>query len=255
MIPKLENKVVIVTGAGSGIGRASALKFAEEGTKVVVVDIDVQGGKETVRMVKGAGGEAIFVKTDVSNATEVELMVKKTIESYGRLDCAHNNAGIESSMKLMVDCTEAEWDRCINVNLKSVWLCMKYEIPQMLRVGKGAIVNTSSIAGLVGASKRSEYVTSKHGVIGLTKAVALDYAMQGIRVNAICPGLTLTAMVERIWQARPETKLRSQEAVPVGRAGRPEEVAKAVVWLCSDATQFITGHALVIDGGSILGYF
>ncbi len=244
----LEGKVALVTGGSSGIGRASALAFAREGAKVAVADVDVKGGQETVQMIKQAGSEAIFVKADVSNAAEVKAMIVKTAEAYGRLDCAFNNAGILPQSALMADATEEEWDRVMGINLKGVWLCMKYEIPQMLKCGGKAIVNTSSTRGLSGLPDRAAYVASKHGVIGLTKSAALEYARAGVRVNAICPGVTRTSMVERLlatgWK---------QEPVPMGRPATPEEVAEAVVWLCSDAASFVTGTALLVDGGYLAG--
>jgi len=246
----LENKVALVTGAGSGIGRASALAFAREGASVVVNDsMNVKGAEETVKMIREAGGDAIFIQADVTKAAEVEVMVNKTIETYARLDCALNNAGVPASGKRIADCSEEDWDRIININLKGVWLCMKYEIPQMLKQGKGAIVNTSSVAGLVGQEKRPAYVASKHGVVGLTKVAALDYIKDNIRVNAICPGGIVTPILERVFARGPGWKEEMLQAMPIGRFGMPEEVAEAVVWLCSDAASFITGHALPVDGG------
>ncbi len=242
-------KVALVSGAGSGIGRATALAFAREGAKVVVADVMVEGGEETVNLVKQAGGEAIFVKADVSKATEVEALVARAVQTYGRLDCAHNNAGIEGPGATTVDYGEDQWDRVIAINLKGVWLCMKYEIPQMLKTGGGAIVNTASTAGLVGYPRGSAYVASKHGVVGLSKTAALEYAKSNIRVNAVCPGAIDTPMMGRITDHRPTRAARMAAAEPVGRMGVPGEIAEAVVWLCSDSASFVTGHAMAVDGG------
>ena len=246
-----EGKVALVTGAGSGIGRATALVFAREGAKVVVSDIVVAGGQETVQQIEAAGGEAIFVKADVSQAADVETLITQTVETYGRLDCAFNNAGIEGGMKLTIDCTKEEFDRTIAVNLTGVWLCMKYEIQQMLSQGSGAIVNTASAAGLVGFPSLPDYVASKHGVVGLTKTAALEYAKSGIRVNAVCPGVIQTPMVERGAQLSPGFDELALSMEPVGRFGQPAEVGEAVVWLCSDAASFVTGHPMVVDGGLV----
>jgi NAD(P)-dependent dehydrogenase (short-subunit alcohol dehydrogenase family) len=246
----MENKVALVTGGGSGIGRATALAFAREGAKVVVADAVVKGGKKTIQMIKERGGEGIFVKAEVTLASEVKAMVHSAIQTYGRLDYAHNNAGIEADRASIVDCPEEDWDRIIGVNLKGTWLCMKYEIPQMLKQGKGAIVNMSSIAGLGAAPDCSPYVASKHGVIGITRAAAVEYTKAGIRINALCPGMIVTPMLERLSGGDPrssEALLHAQE--PIGRLGTPEEVAEAVVWLCSDSASFVSGHAMVVDGG------
>ena len=246
-----EGKVALVTGAGSGIGRATALVFAREGAKVVVSDIVVEGGQETVQQIEAAGGEAIFVKADVSQAADVETLITQTVERYGRLDCAFNNAGIEGGMKLTIDCTKEEFDRTIAVNLTGVWLCMKYEIQQMLSQGGGAIVNTASAAGLVGFPSLPDYVASKHGVVGLTKTAALEYAKSGIRVNAVCPGVIQTPMVERGAQLSPGFDELALSMEPVGRFGQPAEVGEAVVWLCSDAASFVTGIPMQVDGGLV----
>lgn len=249
MTQQFAGKVAVVTGASSGIGRASALAFAREGAKVVVADVLVEGGEETVRLIQEAGGEAFFVKTDVSNAAAVEALIQKTVETYGRLDYAFNNAGIEGTSAPTAECTEENWDRTLTINLKGVWLCMKYEILQMLKQGGGAIVNTASIAGLVGFQGLPAYSASKGGIVQLTRAAALEYAKAGIRVNAVCPGVIRTAMVERLTGGEPEAEVGFVAGEPIGRMGTPEEIAAAVVWLCSDAASFVIGHPLVVDGG------
>jgi NAD(P)-dependent dehydrogenase (short-subunit alcohol dehydrogenase family) len=251
MADRMKDKVALVTGASSGIGRATALTFAREGAKVVVADMNVIGGQETVQLVKAAGGDAFFVETDVSQAASVEAMVSKTVETYGRLDYAHNNAGVEGVLSRTAEHTEEDWDPVIRINLKGVWLCMKYEIPQMLQQGAGAIVNTASGAGLIGVKRMSAYVASKHGVVGLTKTAALEYAKAGIRVNAVCPGVIQTPMVARVSGNRPDVLDKMIAAEPIGRSGQPEEIAEAVVWLCSDAASFVTGHAMAVDGGAV----
>lgn len=242
-------KIALVTGGGSGIGRQVALAFAREGASVVVADLVTEGGEKTVQMIKDKGCEAIFVKADVSKAADVEALVQKTVDTFGRLDCAHNNAGIEGKQGLLADTTEEEWDRVININLKGVFLCMKYEIPQMLKQGGGAIVNTSSVAGLLGFQNIAPYTASKHGVAGLTKTAALEYATKGIRINAVCPGVIRTPMIDRFTGGSKEAEAAFTALEPVGRLGLPEEIAEAVVWLCSDAASFVTGHPMVVDGG------
>ncbi len=249
MAGHVDGKIALVTGAGSGIGRATALVFAREGAKVVVADVVVDGGEETVRLIKAAGGEAVFVKADMAKAAEVEAMVQKAVATYGRLDCAHNNAGIEGATGRTADYREEDWNRVISINLTGVWLCMKYEISQMLKQGGGAIVNTASDAGLLGVPQMPAYVASKHGVVGLTKTAALEYAKSGIRVNAVCPGVIKTPMVERITSQRAGRAERMAAAEPVGRMGKPEEIAEAVVWLCSEAASFVTGLPMPVDGG------
>jgi len=240
-----------VTGAGSGIGRESALAFAASRAQVMVSDVVVESGEETVAQIKAAGGEATFMRADVSQRADVEALIRQIVETYGRLDCAHNNAGIEGDMAPTADCTEANWDRTIAINLKGVWLCMKYEIPQMLEQGGGVIVNTSSAAGLVGFVDLPAYVATKHGVAGLTRTAALEYAQQGIRVNAVCPGVIHTPMIDRIVGGDAEAEAQFTALEPVGRMGSPAEVAQAVVWLCSDAASFVTGIAMPVDGGFV----
>jgi NAD(P)-dependent dehydrogenase (short-subunit alcohol dehydrogenase family) len=249
MAGRLENKVALVTGAGSGIGKASALAFAREGAKVVVEDISAEDCKETANTIMETGGEATFIRADVSKAVEVEAMVNKTVEIYGRLDCAYNNAGVAVSPRLTPDTVEEDWDHVMNVNLKGVWLCMKYEIPQMLKQGRGAIVNASSMVGLIGLPKRAAYAASKHGVIGLTKVAALEYASAGIRVNAVCPAVVRTPLVENIISSDPEAEAQLLSLIPMQRLATVEEIAEVVVWLCSDASSFVTGHAMLVDGG------
>jgi NAD(P)-dependent dehydrogenase (short-subunit alcohol dehydrogenase family) len=252
---RVEGKVALVTGGASGIGRATALTFAREGAKLVIADLNEDGGQQAVHLIKKNGGEAIFVKTDVTQAMAVEALISKAIETYGRLDCAHNNAGISGAgisgdlRMLTAEYPEERWHQVIAINLTGVWLCMKYEIPQMLYQGGGAIVNTASVAGLVGSAGLSAYVASKHGVVGLTKTAALEYAQQGIRINGVCPGLIQTPMTA---SALRDPALQAQiTARPMGRVGNPEEVAEVVVWLCSDAASFVTGHTMTVDGGMV----
>jgi NAD(P)-dependent dehydrogenase (short-subunit alcohol dehydrogenase family) len=249
MYSGFHGKVALVTGAGSGMGRAAAQIFAREGAQVVVADIDPAGGEETVRLLREAGGEASFVRCDVSRAAEVEAMVRHAVERFGRLDCAFNHAGISAGSGGTTGLTEEEWDLVIDVNLKGVWLCMKYEIPPMLAQGGGAIVNTASVAGFIGQPRNPNYAASKHGVLGLTKSAALEHARNGIRVNAVCPGPIRTPMLERGIARSPDLEQALVAGQPNGRLGTAEEVAEAAVWLCSDAASNITGHPLVIDGG------
>jgi NAD(P)-dependent dehydrogenase (short-subunit alcohol dehydrogenase family) len=244
----LAGKVALVTGGGSGIGRASAQAFAQAGAAVVVADIDEAGGAETVRLITASGGSADFAAADVARAENVADLVAAVVARHGRLDCAHNNAGTTVVGYLTHEIPDEVWGRILAVNLTGVWLCMKHEIAQMLTQGGGAIVNTASVAGLVGAAGAA-YTASKHGVVGLTKRAALDYAQRGIRVNAVCPGAVRTRMAEDIFAQVPEFEERWLAAEPVGRFAAPEEIATAVVWLCSDAASFVTGVALPVDGG------
>ncbi len=254
MIGRVENKIALVTGGGSGLGRATVQALAREGAKVLVADLNLESAHETVTMVAETGGEASAFAMDVTVAAQVEAMVQMTVERYGRLDCAFNNAGIPGKVGTsVIDYEEEDWDRVIAVDLKGVWLGMKYELKQMLKQGRGVVVNTASIAGLVGSVGSSPYVASKHGVVGLTKTAALEFAQQNIRVNAVCPGVFRTPLVEKIIAELPEREELYLSAQPIGRMGRPEELAEAVVWLCSDAASFVTGHAFPIDGGYVAG--
>ena len=251
MAGAFEGKVAVVTGGASGIGRASALAFVKEGAKVIVVDVTADAGEETVRLIREIGGDARFVRADVSSAAQVQGMVTKAVETYGRLDCALNNAGVSGMHTRIVEYKEEAWDKVIGVNLKGVWLCMKYEIMQMLKQGSGSIVNTASTAGLVGSALgNSAYVASKHGIVGLSKTVALEYGKQGIRVNAVCPAFTRTPMTE-VLPGYSEKAAEIAATSPMGRIADPEEIAAAVIWLCSDAASYVTGQALAVDGGHV----
>jgi NAD(P)-dependent dehydrogenase (short-subunit alcohol dehydrogenase family) len=244
----LHGKVALITGAASGIGRATAIAAAREGAKVLVVDA-VPAGEDTVKLIKEAGGEAAFHKCDVTRAAEVEATVAAAVRLFGRLDCAHNNAGIIGKSLHTAEDTEENFDRIIAVDLKGVWLCMKYEILQMLKQGaRGAIVNTASAAGLVGSHGQPAYTAAKHGVIGLTKVAALEYARHDIRVNSVCPGVIDTAMVAEMVTGHPRLRDRLIAVEPIRRMGKPEEIGEAVVWLMSDYASFVTGASLPVDG-------
>ena len=241
-----EEKVAIVTGAGSGIGQATAILYAQHKTKVIVSDINEKGGAETVSMIKANGGEATFVKADVSDAAECEALIRQTIEHYGKLDIAFNNAGIGGEMNLIADMSIEGWLKVINVNLNSVFYCMKYQIPEMLKQGHGAIVNMSSILGQVAFSYSAAYVTAKHGIVGLSRNAAVEYAAQGIRVNAIGPAFINTPLLSVLDD---ETKQALVKMHPIGRLGEAKEVAELVIWLSSDKASFVTGNYYAIDGG------
>ena len=251
MAGALENKVVLVTGGGSGIGRATSLLIAKQGAKVMIADYVPDSALKTVTMIKDAGGTADCIAADVSIREQVEAIVAKTMETYGRIDGAFNNAGIEGKMVDTVEYPEDVFDRIMAINLKGVWLCMKYEISQMLKSGGGAIVNTASGAGLVGVPMLSAYNASKHGVVGLTKTAALEYAQKNIRVNCVCPGLIDTPMVRRMVDSGGMNEQEFVAAEPVRRMGKPEEIGHGVVWLLSDAASFVTGHSMSIDGGYV----
>ncbi len=244
-----DNKVALVTGGSFGIGKAAALAFAERGARVLVADWMEDKTDNTVELIKKAGGSAIYIKADVSKSTDVRAAVEMAVSTFGRLDYAFNNAGIEGVGGKTQECTEENWDKTISINLKGVWLCMKYELMQMQKQAKGAIVNNASVAGLVGFPGLPAYVASKHGIIGLTKTAALENAKLGIRVNAVCPGVIHTAMIDRITGKDKLVEKQYESMEPIGRMGRPDEVAEAVVWLCSDAASFITGESLAVDGG------
>lgn len=249
MYPELKDKVVIVTGASSGIGKATAIAFANEGVKLVIADVQDKEGEKLAEDIRQKENDCIYVHCDISQPSEVKQMVEKTVQKYGRLDIAYNNAGIEGEQAFLADSTQENFDRVIGTNLRGVWACMKYEIPEMIKQKKGVIVNCSSIAGIVGSQGISSYDASKHGVIGLTQTAALEYANQGIRINAVCPAGVKTPMLARFTKNDPEAEKQMDAMHPIGRAANPEEIANAVVFLCSDMASFITGHEMLVDGG------
>lgn len=248
-----EGKVALVTGGNVGIGKATAITFAQAGARVVIAARRADEGEQTVKEIRQTGGEALFVKTDVAQAAEVEALVHHTVATYGRLDCAFNNAAGTGGAGPLHTLAEEDWDRILDVNLKGVWLCMKYQITQMLTQGGGAIVNNSSAAGLIGFSRNSTYAASKHGLVGLSKSAALQYVTQGIRINVVCPGLVMTSRMEQAFASGPGVQEWFLSKQPTGRLGSPEEVAQAVIWLCSDVASFVTGVALPVDGGMVSG--
>lgn len=246
-----EDKIALVTGGSFGIGRATAVAFAKHGAKVVIADWIED--KATLEQIEGEGGTGIFVKCDVSKGSDVDQLITQTVKTYGRVDYAINNAGIEGANAVTHECTEENWDKTIGINLKGVWLCMKYEIPLMLKQGKGAIVNVASVAGLIGFPGLPAYVASKHAIIGLTKTAALENAKQNIRINAVCPGAIKTAMIDRITGRDKTVEKQFEDMEPIGRMGNPEEVAEAIIWLCSDSASFVTGNSMMVDGGWVAG--
>ena len=251
----VSGKVAIVTGAGAGIGRATALKFAAEGAKVAISDVNVEGGEETADLIRKQGGDAFFTAADVANPADVDALVAKTVERFGRLDCACNNAGIEGKIAPFAEQPLDNFDRIIAVNLRGVFLCLQAEIRQMLKNGGGAIVNLASVAGLIGFPGLAPYVASKHGVKGLTKNAALEYGKLGIRVNSVCPGGIDTRMLDSLAEQSTGGKATSRELMnpmhPIGRIGTPDEVAELIVWLCSDRASFMTGTNIPVDGGFV----
>ena len=248
MTTQFAGKVALVTGGASGIGRATAIAFGRGGAKVAVADLN-EGAAETARLINGDGGDASFYKCDVSSAVQVKELIDRVVASRGRLDCAVNAAGIEGKAAGVTNDTEENFDAVIAVNLRGLWLCLKHEITQMLKQGGGAIVNLSSIAGIIGSPRSSAYCASKHGVIGLTRSAALEFAKSGVRVNAICPGGVDTPMMERIYTQVPKMRTATPQSHPLARMADPSEIAAAAVWLCSDGASFVTGCVMPVDGG------
>ena len=248
---EFSGKVAIVTGAASGMGRASALAFARRGAAIALADVSDAGGRETEAMIEDAGGRAVFIRTDVSRAADVQALVDATLDAFGRLDYAHNNAGIGGPSVPFDDISEEEWDRVLGINLRGIWLCMRAEIKHMKANGGGAIVNTASNVGLIAIPGAAAYVAAKHGVVGLTKTAALEYAQTGIRINCVCPGVVDTPMVEQALGGDEAAREWMLNLVPFKRMARPDEIAEAAVWLCSDAASFVNGHPLTVDAGQM----
>ena len=244
-----ENKVALVTGAASGMGLATAKAFAEAGAAIALADVNGDGARAAADALVAAGHKAIGIRCDVADLDEVEAMVRETVSTFGRLDMAFNNAGVQSPVAETADADPKDYDFVMGVNLRGIWNCMKYELLQMRTQGSGAIVNNSSLGGLVGIAERGIYHASKHGVVGLTKSAGLEYATKGIRINAVCPGIIATPMVSGMLETQPDTMAALMKEVPMGRLGRAEEIADAVLWLCSPASSFVIGHALPVDGG------
>lgn len=252
-MPELEDKIALVTGGGSGIGRETAVLFGRAGAKIVVAGRREKEGQETIELIRAAGGDGLFVATDTSKSADVDALIKRTAEHFGRLDIAFNNAGTEGVWSPIARQSEEDFDRTLGVNLKGVWLCLKYEIRQMVKQGGGgAIVNAASVFGLIGSTGSAAYSASKAGVMALTKAAALENAKSGIRVNCVCPAAIETAMAERLFGA-PKVHERAVKSHPIGRFGTPREVAEAVLWMCSDRASFMTGQSLILDGGFLAG--
>ena len=249
MKPKrFENQSVLVTGAGSGIGRAAAIAFASEGARLTLCDVNEAGGQEPMRTARDGGAQAQFIRVDVSRGADCAAMVEAAVSQYGRLDVAFNNAGINIAVAPIAEVDEAEWQRIVAINLTGVFLCMKHEIPAMKRLGRGVIINTASVGGVIGTAGVTAYCATKHGVVGLTRSAALDHIKDGIRINAICPGGTLTAMLAE-WFKHPEVERAAIASTPIGRMADPAEIARAVLFLASEESSFMVGHALVADGG------
>lgn len=249
MNPSFEKKVALVTGAGSGLGLATAKAFAEAGASVVLADANETAVRSAAEELSAQGRRALAIQCDVADDAQVEAMIEQTVAAFGRLDAAYNNAGVQNVVAEAADASRDDFDRVMSINLRGVWSCMKFELRQMLKQESGAIVNCSSIGGLVGGARRGTYQASKHAVLGLTKSAALDYAARGIRINAVCPGIIQTPMLDRMMTTQADALGAMLKDVPIGRLGRPEEIANAVLWLCSPGASFVIGHALTVDGG------